>query len=257
MAAMTVFAQYGMANDPAPASVVLAEPDSEQEPDQDPEPEPVHERWLLTYDDYRALAHPSNERYLGFTREIESVRRGDDLYFKGLFKEYPDSWTVCHINDNELLFKEEQLLDETSDGPVYFHYGEATYDWFHSYSHDQNYYTYEFSDREPMSKLTISDDGTVIKDDKYSTFWYDDNTRGYLRIELSDYLNEPFEGFPDTGFMVNMCFNKVGVGGVSDVFGEEVNDATAPMYDLQGRQVNPKTAAPGIYIRNGKKILVR
>ena len=29
------------------------------------------------------------------------------------------------------------------------------------------------------------------------------------------------------------------------------------MYDLQGRQVNPETADPGIYIRNGKKILIR
>lgn len=257
MAAMTVFAQYGMANDPALASVVLAEPDSEQEPDQDPEPEPVHERWLLTYDDYRALSDPSYEVYLGFTREIESVRRGDDLYFKGIFKEYPDSWTICHINDNELLFKEDQLLSETSDGPVYFHYGEAWYEWYHSYPNKLDTYCFQFSDHESVSKLTISDDGTVIKDDKYSCFWYDDNTRGFLSIHFLIYWDETFEGFPDTGFMVNMCFNKVGVGGVSDVFGEEVNDATAPMYDLQGRRVNPKTVRPGIYIRGGKKIIVR
>ena len=31
----------------------------------------------------------------------------------------------------------------------------------------------------------------------------------------------------------------------------------APMYDLQGRMVNPETAPPGIYIQNGKKILIR
>lgn len=71
------------------------------------------------------------------------------------------------------------------------------------------------------------------------------------------YWDETFEGFPDTGFMVNMCFNKVGVGGVSDMPGEDVNDATAPMYDLQGRRVNPETVRPGIYIRAGKKIIVR
>ena len=29
------------------------------------------------------------------------------------------------------------------------------------------------------------------------------------------------------------------------------------MYDMQGRQVNPETADPGIYIRNGRKILIR
>lgn len=258
MAAMTVFSQYGMANDPAPASAALIEPAQVQEPDQDPEPEPVHERWLLTYDDYRALDSPSYEGYLGFTREIESVRRGDDLYFKGIFKEYPNSWTVCHINDNELLFKEEQLLSETSDGPVYFHYGIGIYNWYRSYPNHEDVFTFEFSDREPLTKLAISDDGTVIKGNEWSTFWCDDNTRGYLQLEfINYYLEGSFEGFPDTGFMVNMCFNKVGVGGVSDMPGEEVNDAAAPMYDLQGRRVNPETAAPGIYICNGKKIMKR
>lgn len=263
MAALTVFAQYGRGNEPAASPVVLVEPDSEQEPDQDPEPEPVYERWLLTYDDYQALAlydfdDPSygNEEYFGLTREIESVRRGDDLYFKGIFKEYPDSWTMCHMTDNELLFEEGQLLGETSDGPVYFHYGSGFYEWAYSYPNHQYYSTYNFHPSE--TNLTISDDGTVIKGNEWSTFWYDDDNRNaYFHIDLSYYADEPCPDFPDTGFMVNMCFNKVGVGGVSDVFGEEVNDATAPMYDLQGRQVNPKTAAPGIYIRNGKKILVR
>ena len=256
MAAMTVFAQYGMANDPAASPIGLEEPDSEQEPDQDPEPEPVYERWLLIYDDYRALASPSAEGFLGLAREIESVRRGDDLYFKGIFKEYPDSWTMCHITDNELLFEEGQLLGETSDGPVYFHYGSGFYEWAYSYPNHQYYSTYNFHPSE--TNLTISDDGTVIKGNEWSTFWYDDDNRNaYFHIDLSHYADEPCPDSPDTGFMVNMCFKKIGVGGVSDVFGEEVNDATAPMYDLQGRRVNPETAAPGIYIRNGKKIMKR
>ena len=257
MAAMTVFSQYGMANDPAPAPVVLAEPDSEQEPDQDPEPEPVYERWLLTYDDYRSQAFPSDEGYLGLAREIEAVRRGDYLYLKGIFKEYPDFWTICHINGKELLFREDQLLSETSDGPVYFHYGKATYDWDSNYPSKFDLYSFQFSDREPISKLTISDDGTVIKDDKHSCFWYDDNTSGYLLLHFQYYWDEPYVDFPDTGYMVNMCFKKIGVGGVSDRFGDKKDDTAAPMYDMQGRRVNPETVRPGIYIRAGKKIIVR
>lgn len=36
-----------------------------------------------------------------------------------------------------------------------------------------------------------------------------------------------------------------------------MDDEGASMYDLQGRTVNPETARPGIYLRNGKKIVIR
>ncbi len=162
---------------------------------------------------------------------------------------------MCHITDNELLFEEGKLLGETSDGPVYFHYGSGFYEWAYSYPNHQYYSTYNFHPSE--TNLTISDDGTVIKDDKHSCFWYDDNTSGYLLLHFQYYWDEPYVDFPDTGYMVNMCFKKIGVGGVSDRFGDKKDDTAAPMYDMQGRRVNPKTVRPGIYIRGGKKIIVR
>lgn len=45
--------------------------------------------------------------------------------------------------------------------------------------------------------------------------------------------------------------------GVHDVLESEGFDREAPVYDLTGRRVNPDAAAPGIYIRDGRKFLVR
>ena len=45
--------------------------------------------------------------------------------------------------------------------------------------------------------------------------------------------------------------------GVEDLGVEADRDETQPMYDFQGRKVNPETARPGMYIRNGKKIIKR
>lgn len=43
--------------------------------------------------------------------------------------------------------------------------------------------------------------------------------------------------------------------GIADI--EMNSEKRTPMYDLQGREVNPDTARPGIYIRDGRKIMVR
>ena len=49
----------------------------------------------------------------------------------------------------------------------------------------------------------------------------------------------------------------VDISVVDEVFGEEPEDVSAPVYDLSGRRVKPDRHAPGVFIRNGRKFMVR
>lgn len=49
----------------------------------------------------------------------------------------------------------------------------------------------------------------------------------------------------------------VDVSGVDEIFRDNSEDVAAPVYDLSGRRVKPDRLAPGVYIRNGKKFMVR
>lgn len=51
------------------------------------------------------------------------------------------------------------------------------------------------------------------------------------------------------------------VTGIKDVVAESTSEPTFDIkdyvFDLSGRKVNPQNLSPGIYIRNGRKFLVR
>lgn len=49
----------------------------------------------------------------------------------------------------------------------------------------------------------------------------------------------------------------IDVSGVDEVFRDDMEDIDAPVYDLAGRRIRPDRLVPGIYIRNGKKFMVK
>ena len=49
----------------------------------------------------------------------------------------------------------------------------------------------------------------------------------------------------------------VDMSGVDEIFREDPEDVSAPVYDMSGRRVRPDRLAPGVYIRNGRKFMVR
>lgn len=78
-------------------------------------------------------------------------------------------------------------------------------------------------------------------------------------------FNEPFQEayavmvykYEDGSEIVSAPAPIVDVSGVDEVFREDMDDINAPVYDLSGRHVQPERLAPGVYIRNGRKFLVR
>lgn len=81
------------------------------------------------------------------------------------------------------------------------------------------------------------------------------NHRGFYRLAVGGYIgaNKAFI-YSGDGSEIKVRFEDEDATGIDDIFTEE-ND-NAPIYDLTGRKVND-TSKPGIYIKNGKKYIVR
>ena len=230
-------------------------------PFQDPQ-----EEWVLTYDNYSSVlwrdAGPK-----GMSRDVAIVRDNDNLYIKGIFQEYPDAWIKGTVHDKQLMFETGQILAVKGEEYVYFHCGELDHSAI-----DGNTTMIEAIDFYPSWQLfNKSQDrneftvGIASAYDKCS-FWYSDKTDGCLNFWLRKKwlievgIGDPTvsgTGFPDVDYMIYMKLHRKGESGIYGIGSEQVDDTVAPMYDLQGRMVNPETARPGIYIQNGKKILIR
>ena len=81
------------------------------------------------------------------------------------------------------------------------------------------------------------------------------NHRGFYRLAVGGYIgaNKAFI-YSGDGSEIKVRFEDEDATGIEGIFTEE--DDNAPIYDLTGRKVND-TSKPGIYIKNGKKYIVR
>lgn len=83
-------------------------------------------------------------------------------------------------------------------------------------------------------------------------------TRADVKVELMDngavvpmpYTFTADEGFCEGRFVLRITTDPTAIEGV------EGNDASAPLYDLQGRKVG-STTHKGIYVQKGKKMVVK
>ena len=226
------------------------------------------EEWVLTYDNYKSNVNSMIPRNL--SRDVYIVRDNDNLYIKGIFPEYPEAWIKGTVSNDRLLFQDSQIIAVDGEENEYFHCGQASFVW--SQGNTTEYEHVEFIPSELT--FNISEDGntfTVVNADldypeNYGSFWYSDKENGKIRywqgkkwlIEVG--IGNPTvsgTGFPDVDYMIYMKLYRKDESGIEGIGSEQVDDTVAPMYDLQGRMVNPETARPGIYIQNGKKILIR
>ncbi len=220
----------------------------------------AEEAWQLTYDDYRCRAlEYSGPEYHDIMRDVTVVRDNNDIYIKGIFEAYPDAWIKGKDNGMYFDLEDVQTLQDSEGEPVYFKCGTVFYS---SYVSD---YTivgmrasfatgilgaimFSYYRDALMSCPSVNGDPVA--------FWYADNDGAIDRF-YDGWIEDHEECFPDVDYMVNPCLRKKSNSGVAGSSKAVTDDASAPMYDLQGREVNPETASPGIYIRAGRKIMVR
>ncbi len=242
-AVMAATAMQGFAAEPIPVIPPFQEP---------------QEEWVLQFDNYK---NEYGDRSL--SRDVVIVRDESELYIKGIFAEYPDSWLKGTVDGSNFKIGNTQFLGQDDEGgDVYFYCGsfKSSFSGGNTYQYVDMY----FRSNRKYGSFSISDDGSVMTaDQKEASFWYtagDEDIWFWEHRDLeytqnSEYWVTTGTGFPDRDYMLKMRFQKKGESGIGGIGGDSVNGSAAPMYNLQGQLVDPATAGPGIYIRNGKKIV--
>lgn len=230
------------------------------------------ECWIMYFDNYKSLYEDNNPEYHNLSRDLTIVRDGNDLYIQGIFNEFKDRWIKGTINGNELYIENSQPLSTANGEAFFFHWGLADLHYFNSNRFRDRIITLRTfkptDDPYDTTTITISDDGNTITAnmnpyEKSGSFWYD-NKSGFSQLSFTygwwvndQGIEEPHgEVFPEKDYLINMCLHKIDDSGIGNMTNEDADDKSAPMYDLQGRRVDPETAGPGIYIRNRKKIML-
>ena len=224
------------------------------------------EHWIMTFDNYQAIDGRAVP-YIDLTRDVTVVRDGGTLYIQGIFKDYPHFWVMGKIQGNEFVMANRQLLSTDYCDPLYFYFGSALY--HESFGHTFAYYLVSFNTRQDDGYdvfFTVSEDGDTISanrqiDNNACAFWFGDSNdrcpqlcEGWEINYFGEIIKEMH--LPQIDYIINIVFQKIDDSGIGNMTNEDADGKSAPMYDLQGRRVNPETAAPGIYIRNHKKILL-
>lgn len=233
------------------------------------------EIWNMQYNNY-CMANWSGIDRERRERPVSIVRDGNMLYIKGIYADYPEFWMKATVEDNLVKFECGQLICEedlilNAICPVYAMQGAEYYYASHNYTYGVRYCIkfYKHETNELYGRrclLELSDDGKTIssefdgylysEDECYTAFWY--NTKPE-EVKYERYFSNEFglmgSGFPKVEFPVNVQFEYVSGGVVGVTY--DANAAKAVIYDLYGRRVNPDNLRPGIYVRNGKKIMVK
>lgn len=217
------------------------------------------EIWEMTYDDYQSLIS-DNPEFRGHTREVRVSRTETEFTIYGMFAEYPDA-AIRGYSRVRLHFYYDQQIGMDGETPIYMNLGTVT---AYDLSQDDRQYTigikltgglylsWEYGEEGANKDLwePLHDDNAIwladCKDNNElfaRTYYYDGSPTG-----------DDFEARP---IIVAPTFRKIGEAGVVMPSGDDAVTKDQRVFDLSGRQVNPDDLAPGIYIRGGRKFVVR
>lgn len=241
------------------------------------------ETWQMSFLDYNRYG----KEYPNPTRSSEELTRcvtfvWDDntVYVKGIFEDFPDSWIKGSLYGKKIQFDTAQLICELDTRleepqPVYAMNGVVKYEYCRQ--QNLNYpYWYEYSISFNLNgstvdydfywmKFTLSDSGDSISSEVVTpshsnlrtAFWHHTKPSGFnyfyrYEEEASEFYGS---GFPKEDYPTSVQFTKV--NGIVDAITDDSDSSDTITYDLCGRRVNSNTIHPGIYIRNGRKIIVK
>ena len=234
------------------------------------------ETWNMRYNTYMWNPDETSER--SHERPVTFVWDDNTLYVKGIFHDYPECWMKATADGNIVRFEDSQLICEedlimNSFCPVYAMPGVLTAGFdsgTSGVSQNSGYHMNGYHDTFTWdSWFELSGDGKTLESSipdysKYywpfrsyrSVFWYNIIPEGMRYDEGNNhYSGIQGTGYPIVLFPTDILFEKVS-GGINDMT-DSAKASDSNTYDLQGRQVNPDHLQPGIYIRNGKKIMAR
>lgn len=247
------------------AGMAMAMPSgaSAQNPDDLDLPE---EKWEMHYDLYESLLY-DNPEYRDLTREVTIKGTYGTIYIRGIVPDYPDVWVKGRRNMH-LHIESGQIVAQNDGKPVYFQTGGAVFD--SSSANDREYtigvYLKPVSenqwvngDDENNENLLIPQTGWSGQGRKGGSFWLTETPGVQVSFTRTYHFDGTVTGedFKSKPTYLHASFKKIDSSGIQDNVINEQRPEDNRVFDLSGRQVNPDRLTPGIYIRAGRKFIVR
>lgn len=238
------------------AGMAMAMPSgvSAQNPDDLDLPE---EKWEMHYDLYESLLY-DNPEYRDLTREVTIKGTYGTIYIQGIVPDYPDVWIKARRNMN-LHIETGQILSQNNEKTVYFQTGNAVFRT--SSATDREYTIGIYLKPESESQWVKGDDGN---DDNLlisnrGSFWFTETPGVQVSFTRTYHFDGTVTGdaFGPKPIYLHPSFKKIDSSGIQDNVIDEQRPEDNRVFDLNGRQVNPDRLTPGIYIRAGRKFIVR
>ena len=219
------------------------------------------EKWEIVYDLYQSVLD-DNPAYRDLSHSVTVKRKDNIFYIKGIFEEYPDAWILGKAESGLVSFEDNQKLSQSEDNPAYMGIGDS---WLVTQATNDREYTIGVCiGPNGSSKIWYfgdsgNDHDALRPSNKSRSIWIGSKHYQSWSIARTYYFDAPATGsdFDPLPVYRYPRFHRVRESGIRDNVIDEQRPEDTRVFDLNGRQVNPDRLTPGIYIRAGRKFIVR
>lgn len=203
-----------------------------------------------------------NPAYRDLSHSVTVKRNDNVFYIKGIFEEYPDAWILGEDESTLVSFKNNQKLSQSEDNPAYMVIGVS---WLVTQTPNDREYTIGVC-IGPHGSSTYwcfgdsgNDHDVLWPHSKSRSIWIGTKHYEEWSILRTYYFDAPATGsdFDPMPVYRYPRFRRVSESGIQDNVIDQQRPEDTRVFDLNGRQVNPDRLTPGIYIRAGRKFIVR
>lgn len=197
-------------------------------------------------------------------RDLDVAVSGNEIYVKGLSVYYPDGWLKGCIVGDTIRFHPCQLYFPYPHKEAYFYpacfkniplgtsHGEGCGTWVWTATDSPfvlGYATDRYLQSASIENDITTEDGFFFTDTTNPEYQY--NYSKYIRNEVDTWTGkDAFYGHIQfIGGRLTSQLNEI-------LISEHIHEDN-DVYNLQGRKIDKNNLSPGIYIRNGKKFVVK
>lgn len=215
------------------------------------------EKWEMHYNLYQSLWNDDPE-YLDHAHEVTIKRDHGRIYIRGISNEYPDAWIKAHCY-TKVILSQVQELSQNDETPAYLMFGDAN---LISTSATDREYAIGVNLKPSVSMVWEFDNENetlLLPEKQRKAVWISDKPEGELAFTRTYHFDGTVTGdeFGPRPIYLYPTFRKVTESGIMDAVTDRQQPEDTRVFDLSGRQVNPDRLTPGIYIRAGRKFIVR
>ena len=227
------------------------------------------ETWQLVYDDYRSIQYRNTPEYKDLSKDVTVVRGENCLYIQGLAKSCPTSWVKIGLPDDDILNNQLLLWSnqpvEVAGETQYLNTGTLAGDFDSGHTFTELTIRCYSGSLPLIFKRNLGSDRLEYEAAERIGFWLNKEPDDGLYFEeftlwQTDGVPEPIiiqeTKFPEAEVYVHpRLIDKT--GGTAGINTPEDDKAEAPIYTLSGIKADRDHLTPGIYVSQGKKIVVR